>query len=136
MHTPSTASGYALGWDSYGPPAAPTRLEHSGNLLTFSAYQAVLPESGYGIALLFNSGSAFLLEQTAIFRGALHLVEGTDRTAGRPRLTTTTLDVLLGCLTVFVWHSAPAEASPLTARPGQAAPRLTVLRKGRHEESP
>jgi hypothetical protein len=36
--------------------------------------QAVLPESGDGIALLFNSGSAYLLEQTAIVRGALHLV--------------------------------------------------------------
>ena len=71
MHTPSTPGGYALGWDTYGPAAAPTRLEHSGNLLTFSAYQAVLPQSGYGIALLFNSGSPFLRDQTAIFRGVL-----------------------------------------------------------------
>jgi hypothetical protein len=27
---------------------------HSGSLLTYSAYQAVLPNSGYGVALLFN----------------------------------------------------------------------------------
>ena len=67
MHTPSAPGGYALGWDTDGPAAAPTRLEHSGNLLTFSAYQAVLPQSGYGIALLFNSGSPFLRDQTAIF---------------------------------------------------------------------
>ena len=67
LHTPSAPSGYALGWDTDGPAAAPTRLQHSGNLLTFSAYQAVLPQSGYGIALLFNSGSPFLRDQTAIF---------------------------------------------------------------------
>ena len=71
MHTPSAPGGYALGWDTEGPAAAPTRLEHSGNLLTFSAYQAVLPQSGYGIAVLFNSGSPFLRDQTAIFHGVL-----------------------------------------------------------------
>jgi CubicO group peptidase (beta-lactamase class C family) len=102
MHTPSARSGYALGWDTDGPAAAPTRLVHSGNLVTFSAYQAVLPESGYGIALLFNSGSPFLRDQTAIFYSVLDLVEGTDPTSSRPRVTTATLDALLGCLTVLV----------------------------------
>ena len=102
MQTPRTPGGYALGWDTDGPAAAPTRLEHSGNLFTFSAYHAVLPQSDYGVALLFNSGSPFLRDQTAIFRGVLHLVEGTDRTPSRPRLTTAALDALLGCLTVLV----------------------------------
>ena len=102
IHTPSAPSGYALGWDTDGPAAAPTRLEHSGNLLTFSAYQAVLPQSGYGIALLFNSGSPFLRDQTAIFYSVLQLVEGADRTSSRPRVSTAALDALLGCLTVLV----------------------------------
>ncbi len=102
MHTPSAPSGYALGWDTEGPSAAPTRLEHSGSLLTFSAYQAVLPQSGYGIALLFNSGSPFLRDQTAIFRDVLRLVEGTDRPPARSRVSTASLDALLGCLTVGV----------------------------------
>ena len=86
MHTASAPGGYALGWVTNGPPAAPTRLEHSGNLLTFSAYQAVLPESGYGVALLFNSGSALMREQTAIFYGVLDIVEGTDTTPSGPQL--------------------------------------------------
>jgi CubicO group peptidase (beta-lactamase class C family) len=102
MHTPSAPSGYALGWDTDGPAAAPTRLEHSGSLLTFSAYQAVLPQSGYGIALLSNSGSPFLRDQTAIFRDVLRLVEGTDRTPARSRVSTASLDALMGCLTVLV----------------------------------
>lgn len=102
MHTASALGGYALGWDTYGPAAAPTRLEHSGTLFTFSGYQAVLPQSGYGIAILFNCGSASLLEQTAIFRGVLHLIDGTEPTPVRPRLTNATLDALLACLTVLV----------------------------------
>jgi CubicO group peptidase (beta-lactamase class C family) len=102
MHTPSTPSGYALGWDTDGPVAAPTRLEHSGNLLTYSAYQAVLPQSGYGIALLFNSGSPFLRDQTAIYRDVLRLVEGTDQAAAPSRVTTPALDAVLACLTVGV----------------------------------
>jgi CubicO group peptidase (beta-lactamase class C family) len=102
MHTPSARSGYALGWDTDGPAAAPTRLLHSGSVLTFSAYQAVLPQSGYGIAILFNSGSPFLRDQTAIFYGVLHLVEGADGTTVRPHVTTAVLDGVLGCLTVLV----------------------------------
>ena len=59
--------GYALGWDTDGPAGAPTRLEHTGNLLTFSAYQAVLPASGYGVVVLLNTGSALMRDQNAIF---------------------------------------------------------------------
>jgi CubicO group peptidase (beta-lactamase class C family) len=102
LHTASAPSGFALGWDTDGPAGAPTRLVHSGSLLTYSAYQAVLPKSGYGVALLFNSGSALMLEQTAIFYGLLHIVEGTDSTPSGPRFHTSTLDVLLGCLTLAV----------------------------------
>ena len=102
MHTPSAPSGYALGWDTYGPAAAPTRLEHSGSVLTFTGYQAVLPQSGYGVALLFNAGSPFLRDQTAIFRDVLHLIEGTDRTPTRPRTSTASLDALLAGFTVLV----------------------------------
>jgi CubicO group peptidase (beta-lactamase class C family) len=102
MHTASAPSGYALGWDTDGPAAAPTRLVHSGNHLTFSAYQAIIPDTGYGVALLFNSGSALLPDQTSIFYGVLDIVEGNHSTAGGPQPPTATLDALLGCLTLAV----------------------------------
>ena len=102
IHAASAPNGYALGWDTDGPAGAPTRLMHSGNLLTFSAFQAVLPDPGYGVALLLNSGSSVLGEQRAIFSGLLKIIEGTDSTPAGPRLHTSTIDVLLGCLTVAV----------------------------------
>ena len=102
MHTGRPPVGYALGWGTEGPVDAPTRLQHSGNLLTYSAFQAVLPDSGYGVVLLFNSGSAFLLEQSAIFEGVLDVVEGADVITRGPRSSTTERDAVLASSTAAV----------------------------------
>ena len=103
MHTASAGDvGYALGWDTNGPTTAPTLLEHSGNLLTFSAYQAILPASGYGVVVLLNTGSALLHDQSAIFKGLLDIVEGTDTTPAGPSYSQATLDTVLAFLTVAV----------------------------------
>jgi hypothetical protein len=104
MHTASAAGdvGYALGWDTNGPATAPTLLEHSGNLLTFSAYQAVLLAPGYGVVVLLNTGSALLRDQYAIFRGVLEIVEGTDTTPAGPPYSQATLDAVLAFLTIAV----------------------------------
>jgi hypothetical protein len=63
---------------------APTRIEHSGSLLSFSAEQAIWPRSGYGVVLLFNSGSAFLLDQLPIVHGVFDIVEGRQPPSGGP----------------------------------------------------
>jgi CubicO group peptidase (beta-lactamase class C family) len=103
MHTASAVDvGYVLGWDTNGPANAPTLLEHSGNLLTFSAYQAVLPASGYGVVVLLNTGSALLRDQYAIFEGVLDIVEGTDTTPAGPPYSLATLDTVLAFLTIAV----------------------------------
>jgi hypothetical protein len=99
LHTRSAPQvGYALGWDIVGPIDAPTRLEHSGNLFTFSAYQAVWPESDYGVALLFNSGSGLLVDQTAIAHGVFDIVEGKESAPPTSHLTFR-LDAVLALLT-------------------------------------
>jgi EmrB/QacA subfamily drug resistance transporter len=101
----SVGNGYALGWDTDGPVDAPTRLEHTGNLFTYSGYMGVLPESGYGVVVLLNAGSGLLLDQSGIFYGVRSIVEGTDRTPAGPAGTTingSTLDAILGLLTVVV----------------------------------
>ncbi|MGW8531251.1 MULTISPECIES: serine hydrolase domain-containing protein [Nocardiopsidaceae] len=60
LHTPSAASGsYALGW-SLGETASGSRVvEHGGDLLTATAHQALLPDSGYGVAVMANTGSSW-----------------------------------------------------------------------------
>ena len=80
LHTPSAAkTGYALGWATRGPRRAPTRLDHSGSLFTYTAEEAIWPGSGYGVALLFNAGSPMLLDQTAIAHGVFDIIEGKTR---------------------------------------------------------
>ena len=101
----ATGTGYALGWDTDGPVGSPTRLEHTGNLLTYSAYMEVLPDSRYGVVILLNAGSGLLLDQTGIFYGVRSIVEGTDLTPPGPAGATfnmSKLDTILGLLTVVV----------------------------------
>ncbi|MEV6817849.1 serine hydrolase domain-containing protein [Nocardiopsis dassonvillei] len=60
LHTPSPVSGgsYALGWSADETASGAPVVEHSGNLMTATAHQALLPDSGHGVAVMANSGSA------------------------------------------------------------------------------
>ncbi len=101
LHAASAPNGYALGWATRGPRTAPTRIGHSGSVLTFSAEQAVLPERRIGVALLFNSSSAFLTEQRAIWDDVLRIVDGqAPRTPGM--LPPPAIDGALALLTILV----------------------------------
>jgi CubicO group peptidase (beta-lactamase class C family) len=100
LHTPSAPHvGYALGWATHGPSADPTRLDHSGSLLTFTSEEALWPASGYGVVLLFNAGSPMLLDQTAIVHGVFDIVEGHAPASSGPHLATR-LDTGLAGLTL------------------------------------
>ncbi|RKS06407.1 CubicO group peptidase (beta-lactamase class C family) [Nocardiopsis sp. Huas11] len=59
LHTPSEVSGsYALGWSLGETASGAPVVEHGGDLLTATAHQALLPDSGHGVAVLANTGSA------------------------------------------------------------------------------
>jgi hypothetical protein len=64
-----------------------------------------VPDSGYGVVVLLNSGSGLMLDQTRIFYGVRDIVEGTNLTPPVPagaKFNATTLDRVLGLLTVAV----------------------------------
>ncbi len=129
LHTGNARFGYALGWDTEGPVNAPTVLQHSGNLLTYSAFQAVLPGSGYGVALLFNSASALLLEQSAIFDGVLDVLDGAGGDSPVPQLSSTEGDAVLGSATVAVLLlgiRGVLVSRRWVARHGSSAPRVIL----------
>jgi CubicO group peptidase (beta-lactamase class C family) len=56
MQTPSAggASSYAMGWVASDANGTPT-IEHNGILSTFYADAVLLPQSGYGFVLLYNT---------------------------------------------------------------------------------
>lgn len=97
MHTSSEPGGYALGWDTDGPAERPTRIEHSGCCFAWAATEALLPESGYGVAVLFNSASPLGVDQGSIAEGVIGIVEGHTP---QPQARSSTTDLILAVLTV------------------------------------
>jgi CubicO group peptidase (beta-lactamase class C family) len=129
LHTPSAPHvGYALGWGTHGPSRAPTRLEHSGSLFTFTSEEALWPHSGYGVVLLFNAGSPMMLDQTAIVHGVFDIIEGHAPPSSGPHLATR-LDTVLAALTftALVLGGFGLARAGRWARRRRGAPLRTVL---------
>jgi CubicO group peptidase (beta-lactamase class C family) len=57
MHTPPADGDYAMGWGVDRPEVGAPRLSHSGNLFTYTAAQAIVPDTGYGFAVMTNSAA-------------------------------------------------------------------------------
>jgi CubicO group peptidase (beta-lactamase class C family) len=77
MHTPSEVSdSYALGWSIGTTASGAPLIAHSGDLFTSTAYQALLPGSGYGLAVMANTGLAYA-DAVAIADRLIALLENT-----------------------------------------------------------
>ncbi|MFD0203395.1 MULTISPECIES: serine hydrolase domain-containing protein [Saccharothrix] len=77
-HTPSAVSeSYGLGWFVGRTASGALLIDHGGDLFTSTAYQALLPGSGHGIAVLANTGLRHGDAQ-AIGERLLALVEGRE----------------------------------------------------------
>ncbi|MDH2425926.1 serine hydrolase [Sphaerisporangium sp. TRM90804] len=98
MHRPS-AEGYGLGWHTGTTPSGKPLVEHDGDMMTFTAYQALLPASGYGIAVMANTGTLHRDAQTIGAR-LVDLVEG--RTPPRPNTSLVWIDLALLALAAVV----------------------------------
>jgi len=92
MHTPSKIGDYAMGWSLDGDNKL---LVHSGNLFTYTAVEAISPETGYGFAVMTNS--AALTDDTySIATGLLAMTEG--RTPELPGGDRQTFELVLGLI--------------------------------------
>ncbi|GAA1749937.1 serine hydrolase domain-containing protein [Streptomonospora arabica] len=104
MHTPSSRDGrYALGWmrrePEEGDRARLPQIWHGGALSTYSSYQFLVPETGYGVAVLLNTGIALTEEDAwGLAEGLLALAEGRTPPEGGSSLWK--VDAVFGALTV------------------------------------
>ncbi|MCO1576697.1 beta-lactamase family protein [Crossiella sp. SN42] len=97
-HTPSPASGdYALGWSLGRTDAGAPLIAHSGDLFTATAYQALLPGTGHGIAVLANTGMAHA-DAPALARRLITLLE--NRPIPAPATPLLLTDAILLALTL------------------------------------
>ncbi|MBB6351702.1 CubicO group peptidase (beta-lactamase class C family) [Nonomuraea muscovyensis] len=94
MHAPSEVHAYGMGW---GIDDETKRLTHSGNLFTYTAVQVIVPETGYGFAVMTNS--AALHDDTFdIATGLAELSEG--RTPEAPGGGRQLFELALGAVTL------------------------------------
>ncbi|MEV4563675.1 serine hydrolase domain-containing protein [Nonomuraea sp. NPDC049419] len=108
---------YALGWQLGTTDEGSPVLEHGGDLFTSTAYQVVMPGSGYGIAVMANTGMAFSDAET-LMRGLVAIVEGgtPQVPGGRPMLLTDMLFALLTLATVALAARGTVRARRWAAR--------------------
>ncbi|CAL9378800.1 Protein flp [Nocardiopsis dassonvillei] len=125
-HTPSAPNGRTgLGWMRRGPAdgASHVQVWHGGTNSTHTAYQVLVPETGYGVAVLTNVGIALTEEDTwGLAEGLVDLTEGR---APAPRDSSLwKVDAALGAVTLAAAGlgvrgvlRAPAWAATRTDRP-------------------
>jgi CubicO group peptidase (beta-lactamase class C family) len=109
MHTGSDPTGrYGFGWGVSRLPDGEPRLAHDGALFTFTAYQLLLPASGYGVAVITNRGMTLgTNDAEAIGHGLADLIDGGPaRLPAVPGLRL--IDATLGSATVVTLALAGA----------------------------
>ncbi|MFD1935972.1 serine hydrolase domain-containing protein [Nonomuraea mangrovi] len=80
LRTPSQQNdSYALGWEIGATERGTPVIGHGGDLFTSTAEQLLLPGSGYGVAVMANTGMAFA-DSSALLDGLVAIIEG-----GKPK---------------------------------------------------
>ncbi|WP_043635127.1 serine hydrolase domain-containing protein [Nonomuraea candida] len=151
LRTPSRANPeYALGWYLGRTPRGTPVIEHGGDLFTSTAGQLLMPGSGYGVAVMANTGMA-RSDADALMEGLVALIEGgtPEIPSGSEHLLIDVLFLLAALVTValaalgvvrarrwaarrtgwrrwwLLWHLAPLALCL------SAAPIFRVLARGR-----
>nr|SBO93034.1 Beta-lactamase [Nonomuraea gerenzanensis] len=118
LRTPSRQNpGYALGWSLGRTPRGAATLEHGGDLFTSTAHQLLIPASGYGIAVMANTGTAFE-DAGQLMDGLVALVEGAPPPLpdGSPFLVTDLLFLLSALVAIALGVRGVVRARRWTAR--------------------
>jgi CubicO group peptidase (beta-lactamase class C family) len=124
LRTPSEQNpGYALGWSIGTTGRGTPVVEHGGDLFTSTAYQRLMPGSGYGIAVMANTGMAFS-DAGALMEGLTDLAEGHE-----PRLPDTRALLGIDLLFVLLTLVTAGLAVRGVARSRRWAVRRTGLRR-------
>ena len=107
-HTPLGGVGpgerKGLGWDVGDTPAGSPMVSHGGIQFTYTAHQALLPESGYGIAVMANTGLGSA-DASALLYGLVALADG-DVPASPAAPVLLGVDAVLAALTVLACYLA------------------------------
>ena len=85
MHTPSGVSDddYGMGWWRAQSDDG-VRISHNGDWFTYTAHQVLLPDTGYGIAVIADTGMSLADDPEIIAQGLIELTRGEMPDVHRP----------------------------------------------------
>ncbi|QIS08903.1 serine hydrolase domain-containing protein [Nocardia arthritidis] len=83
MHKPVGRDEYGMGWRRK-QSGGPEQIFHTGDWFTYTAEQLLLPESGYGIAVLADTGLALQDDPPLISDGLVAITQGHTPDVRRP----------------------------------------------------
>lgn len=119
---PQAGSEDGLGWERT-KEADPAQIGKSGSMTRYSAHEAMVPSSGYGVVVLLDSYTTTYSHPFTIASGIIDLTEGKTPELGIPQATL--IDLTLGLVTLIVlgfgllgWRKASQWASKRTRWPG------------------
>ncbi|QYR22503.1 beta-lactamase family protein [Paenibacillus sp. sptzw28] len=86
-------SNYGMGWvvDEH-------KVTHNGLLWTYYAHQVLIPESGIGVVVLFNSGLNMLVDYSSFAQGITEILEG--KIPEKSYFSGWNLEIIIALLTV------------------------------------
>jgi CubicO group peptidase (beta-lactamase class C family) len=65
---------YGMGWNITETEQGKKQIQHGGILWTYKAEEVLLPDEGYGIVVLFNSGLNSFVDYTSFTRGIANIL--------------------------------------------------------------
>jgi CubicO group peptidase (beta-lactamase class C family) len=125
LHTPPDGGEYAMGWGVETPEQGHRRLSHSGNLFTYTAAQAIVPETGYGFAVMTNS-VAIQDKAYELLESLIAVSEGRSPSSG-PGLWLIDLGFGLGTLAVAALGARGVRRAHRRRGPWRAAPHFLAV---------
>ncbi|WP_219501894.1 serine hydrolase domain-containing protein [Nonomuraea ceibae] len=131
LRRPSAPDGrYALGWDNPDTYGGPRQITHPGSSFTSTATMVLLPDTGYGIALMSNSRMPLEADVEAVMEDLIALTRGSSGAgAPLPLAFVADLTALAAALSVAAAGAVKARRARLWARRRAGAARWrTALR--------
>ncbi|UHA73253.1 serine hydrolase domain-containing protein [Paenibacillus sp. 481] len=96
MHSPAGVDiPYGMGWSIAGEKE---KIFHNGLLWTYYAEQVLLPKSGYGIVVLYNSGFNPLVNYSSFTQGISDILSGQE--PEQPALHVQIVEIIIALITV------------------------------------
>jgi CubicO group peptidase (beta-lactamase class C family) len=99
MQTPASSKvSYGMGWNIFKDDHGEKQIQHSGIFWTYKSEALLLPEKGYGIIILFNSGLNAFVDYYALTDGIAKIL--TNQDASEPFYNNQLFEILIGIIII------------------------------------